>query len=59
MVDSLGIRTEECSQIMVFCDEKAFLSTLEANPHIKALFGAKEHEKRMFPGIYIAGVTES
>lgn len=58
MVDSIGVRTGKCSQIIIFRDEHAFTEIVKANPHLKAIFGTEDNEKRAFPGVYIAAVTE-
>ena len=52
--DSVGIRVTEYSQIIVFRDEEFFLGVLETNPHLKAIYGTKDYEKRALPGVYIA-----
>lgn len=59
MVDSVGVRVEKYSQIIIFRDECAFTEIVTANPHLQAIFGTEEHEKRAFPGLYIAAVTEN
>lgn len=56
MPDSVGIRVEKYSQIIIFRDKNAFTDIVKANPHMKALFGAEEHEERAFPGLYIAAI---
>lgn len=53
--DSVGILTKGYAQIIAFRDENAFLETLEANPHLEPLYGTKDDEKRLFPGLYLAG----
>ena len=52
--DSVGIWVTEYSQIIVFRDEEFFLGVLEANPHLKPIYGTEDHEKRALPGVYIA-----
>ena len=56
VADSVGIRVENYSQIIIFRDKDAFIEIVKANPHMKALFGAEEHEERAFPGLYIAAI---
>lgn len=55
--DSLGLWVTEYKQIIIFRDEDLFLAVLEENPHMTALYGTKDHEKELFPGLYIAGFT--
>lgn len=57
--DSVGICVDGYSKIVLFHDEDTFNTILAVNPRFEALFGNEEHEKKMFPGIYIAGIMSS
>lgn len=52
--DSVGIWVTEYSHIILFRDEEFFLGVLEANPHLKAIYGTEANDKRDIPGVYIA-----
>lgn len=53
--NTVGILTNGYSQIIAFRDESCFLKVLETNPNLQPLYGTKDYEKQMFPGLYIAG----
>lgn len=56
LADSIGVRVEKYSQIIIFRDKDAFTEIVKANPHMKAIFGTEENERRVFPGLYIAAI---
>ena len=56
-VDMTEISVDDYSKIIVFQDEQLFKGVLEANPHLKAVYGERELDKELFPELYIAGVT--
>lgn len=58
-VDACGMRVDGYSEIIVYRDEQLFKAMLEANPHIKPIYGERELDKELFPGLYVAGVTRN
>ena len=55
-VDMNEISVAGYSRIIVFRDENLFKAVLAANPYLKAIYGEREIDKELFPGLYIAGV---
>lgn len=59
MVDSYGFRGDAYNQVIVFRDEDFFNLVLAANPNMEAIIGKDEEVKKLFPGVYIAGIKAS
>ncbi|MBE6943832.1 MAG: hypothetical protein E7453_06180 [Ruminococcaceae bacterium] len=53
---AIGFCGAAYNQIIVFQREYDFILALSANPHMEAIIGESEEEKRDFPGVYIAGI---
>lgn len=57
--DALGVQVGRYLQIIVFRNERDFLDALKENLHLEAVFGSKEHEKRLFPNLFIVGIKDN
>lgn len=51
--NAVGIWVDE-KLIMVFKDESEFKEALRSNQYLVPLFGGRDVEKEIFPGLYIA-----
>ena len=55
--DAMEVIVKGYSKIILFRDERTFLDTLDANKHLKALYGTREYEKMLFHGVFVAAIT--
>lgn len=55
--DAMEIPVHGYKKIIVFRDEEAFKGMVEASPCMEAIFGTKDYEKQMYPGLYVAAVV--
>lgn len=55
--DAMEIIVQDYERIIVFRDEEAFKGMVEASPCLKAIYGTEDHEKQLYPGLYVAAVV--
>lgn len=55
--DAMEILVHEYKKIIVFRDEDVFKGMVEASPCLKAIYGTKDYERQMYPGLYVAAVV--
>lgn len=56
MGQSIGFLTYGYNQIVVFLDEKDFKEIVAVNPNMTAIIGADDYTKKVFPGLFVAGI---